>query len=211
MDLGHPFLLSIKTPLLDQLRIRTDSILASMHITSKDSDSWLPYDLTTDQTLLKSITESMVALGVNDFSNEVFEDGVIDLTRATINLCVVIYDFTLYSLKVALPELYDRLQESLESLLRSHLTALTETLGLQEDRNVKSFLLKSMRFISATIIPCLETWMEEETGRVTLKLAEYRSAVEKQHKDLKEYSHLEIPRKRSSVYLKRPSTGDDEI
>ena len=211
MDLGHQFLLSIKTPLLDQLRVRSHIIIAALPVSSIESDDWLPYDLTNDQPLLKSIADSMLALGITDFSNEVLEDGIIDLAKATVNLSVTLYEFTLYSLKVTLPELYERLQDCLESMLRSHLTALAESLGLQEDRNIKSFLLQSMRFIYATVIPCLESWIEEETGRVALKLAEYRTVSEKQHNDLKEYSHLKVTRKRSSMYLKRPSTADDEI
>ena len=211
MDLGHQFLLSIKTPLLDQLRIRMESILVSMPTPSIESIFWRPYDLTDDEALLKSTTESMVALGIQDFANEVFEDGVIDLTKATVNLSVSLYEFSHYSLKITLPEMCDRLQDCLETILRSHLTALTESLGLQGDRNMKSFLLKSMRFIYATVIPCLEVWIEQETGRVPLKLADNRTTIEKQHNDLMEYSHLEVSKKRSSVYPRASTGGDDEI
>ena len=212
MDLGHTFLLSIKTPLLAQLRISADNIIQSLPSAVTDPLHWLPYDLTNDKTLLKEITDILTNLGVSDFSNEIFEEGIIDLTRATVDFCVILYNFTLYSLKIALPELSDQIQDCLHDLMRGHVSVLVESLGLQEDRNMKSFLLKSMRFLFATIIPCLENWIEDETGRVTLKLTECKTSLEKQHADLIEDSHLVVPKKRSSIYAKRASVfKDDEV
>ncbi|KAI6654648.1 Exocyst complex component 8-like [Oopsacas minuta] len=211
MDLGHTFLLSLKTPLLAQMKIKIESVLKTLPNAAIDTCYWLPYDLINNETLLNEITEKMIGLGVQDFSNEVFEDGIIDLTRATVELSVILYDFTYYSLKITLPEFSGHLQDCLQELMRAHLEVLIESLGQQEDRNMKSFLLKSMRFLFATVIPCLEDLIEEETGRVTLKLSEYRLMIEKQHADLKEYSHIELPKKRSSVYLKRHSVAGDEI
>lgn len=212
MDLGHTFLLSIKTPLLAQLRVNTDSIIQSLPSADTGAGHWLPYDLTDDKTLLKEITDKITSLGVSDFSNEIFEEGIIDLTRATVDFCVILYDFTLYSLKVALPEISDHIQDCLHDFMRGHLSVLIESLGLQGDRNMKSFLLKSMRFLFATVIPCLENWIEEETGRVTLKLTDCRISIEKQHKDLVDDSHLVVPKKRSSIYVKRAGVyGDDEV
>ena len=212
MDLGHTFLLSIKTPLLAQLSVNTDSIIHSLPNAVTDPIYWLPYDLTNDKALLKEITDKLTSLGVSDFSNEIFEEGIIDLTKATVDFCVILYDFTLYSLKIVLPELSDQIQDCLHDLMRGHVSSLIQSLGLQEDRNMKSFLLKSMRFLFATVIPCLENWIEEETGRVTLKLTDCRNSIEKQHKDLIDDSHLVVPSKRSSIYVKRASVfRDDEV
>ena len=211
LDLGHAFLLSIKRPLLDQLRVNADQILDSMPRPSPGTDFWMPYDLINDLTMLKTITERMIAIGIADFSTEVYEDGVIDLTKSTVNLCVSVYDFTLSSLKITLPELYDQLQECLVDILKGHDGVLTEILGKETDRNMKAFLLKSMRFMFATLIPCLENWIEDETGRVALKLSECRVLMEKKHEELKKDSHLELPKKRSSIYVKSPGIGDDEV
>ena len=50
----------------------------------------------------------------------------------------------------------------------------------------------------------LENWIEEETGRVTLKLTDCRISIEKQHKDLVDDSHLVVP-KNQIFYLREES------
>lgn len=177
LDYRHIFLTCVEKALLNQLEDSTKFIIETIPRASLDSTAWKPYNLKKDQALLKKTSNKMRELGVEDFSNLVF-DGVIDLASATVRFTELVCDICLQSLKIDLPELHRLLQKCLFDMINEHNASILEVFEKTQEMEVRLFLLKNLDFLWATVIPCLENIIEDEVGKPPLRLTELAKSID---------------------------------
>ncbi|XP_062502954.1 exocyst complex component 8-like isoform X2 [Corticium candelabrum] len=180
-DVGLDFGYTMHKMLLESIvecinESRDQLVEANRHRASEET--WKPVNYREEPRQLSSITLEMVNMGIDDFSNLVFDGGKVDLSSTTLSFCRGVSAFVQDGLKLYIPELYGVLIESIGNLFQEQLIIIEEALKTDQYLQEHDFIKKNASFLLETILPIIEERIEESLGRVSPELAELHGELD---------------------------------
>jgi hypothetical protein len=158
-DVGLDFGYTLHKMLLESIsecinESRDQLIEANRHRATEET--WKAVDYRDDTKQLSALTLEMVNMGIDDFTNLVFEGGKVDLSSTTIVFCKGASTFVQDGLKLYIPELHGVLIESISSLFQEQLMIISEALHKDDFLQEHAFILKNATFLLETMLPIVQ-------------------------------------------------------
>ncbi|XP_065833602.1 exocyst complex component 8-like [Oscarella lobularis] len=163
--------------LADSINESRDRLIEACRLKAAE-ETWKPMDFRTDEKLLSTLVLEMNNIGIDDFSNLVFDGGKVDLSGTTVSFCKATHSFVQEGLRLYIPELYGVFIESTSSLFQEQLIIIQDALAEDQYLQEHPFILKNATFILETMLPVVEETVQTAFGRASPELHDLHAELE---------------------------------